>query len=163
MLSNAYKLLSVLLAPIMVHSSALAHDVEKGPLRIDHPWARPTLSVAAPGAAYLVIENHGTEADRLVRAEVPPAIARASEIHRTTEEKGVSRMQHLVDGVAIPPGGRVAFEPGGLHLMLLGLETRLEAGARFSGTLVFEKAGEIEVEFWVEEGDGAAANDHAHR
>jgi copper(I)-binding protein len=50
-------------------------------------------------------------------------------------------------------------EPGGLHIMFLGLKRPLEKGERFKATLVFEKAGPIEVEFVVE---AMGAGEHRH-
>ncbi len=141
---------------------AQAHDVAAGHLRIDHPWARPTLSAAAPGAAYLVIENTGAESDRLLRVEIPEAIAATAEIHETTEQGGISQMRRLSDGIVVPAGSAVRFSPGGLHFMLLGLKDRLELGERFKGTLVFEKAGAVEVEFWVEQPSEGDQDDQPH-
>ena len=52
------------------------------------------------------------------------------------------KMRH-VDAVEIPPGESVRLEPGGLHVMLMGVDPALEAGERISVTLVFERAGEV--------------------
>ncbi|GAB4503487.1 MAG: hypothetical protein Fur0043_04790 [Anaerolineales bacterium] len=39
------------------------------------------------------------------------------------------------------PTGETVFEPGGLHVMLIGLKSDLQAGETFTVTLTFEKAG----------------------
>lgn len=52
------------------------------------------------------------------------------------------KMRH-VDAVDIPPGESVRLEPGGLHLMLTGVDPPLEAGESICVTLVFERAGEL--------------------
>jgi copper(I)-binding protein len=55
---------------------AFAHDFKLGPLRIDHPYATPTPSGAANGAAYLRgIRNTGDQPDRLIGASTPAARA----------------------------------------------------------------------------------------
>ena len=46
---------------------------------------------------------------------------------------------------------RLTLEPNGAHLMLIDLVQPLEKGKRFPVTLRFERAGEIEVEFEVQE------------
>jgi hypothetical protein len=46
-----------------------------------------------------------------------PQFARV-ELHETRIEDGMARMRQL-DGLDLPPGGRVTLAPGGLHLMLL--------------------------------------------
>ncbi len=95
------------------------------------------------GAVYFAIDNPGTESDRLMAAAT--ASARAAEIHETVDENGVMRMVPHPGGVEIPAGGSVAFEPGGLHVMLI--EAALPDGAdTLRLTLEFERAGTIEVE-----------------
>lgn len=53
--------------------------------------------------------------------------------------------------VPIPAGGSVVFEPGGLHMMVLGVAEPLAVGERFAVTLRFERAGNILVEAEVRE------------
>lgn len=50
-----------------------------------------------------------------------------------------------VDGVDVPAGGQVAFEPGGYHVMVMDLNKALVGGEELPVTLTFEKAGDIEV------------------
>jgi len=47
--------------------------------------------------------------------------------------------------VDVTPGARVAFSPGGLHIMVVGLKQPLKEGQTFPLTLTFEKAGKIDV------------------
>jgi copper(I)-binding protein len=58
-----------------------------------------------------------------------------------------------------PPGRIVELKPGGLHLMFVDLARPLQKGERVKGTLVFEKAGKLEVEYQVE-AVGAATSGH---
>ena len=49
------------------------------------------------------------------------------EIHRSwTDEKGIMRM-HPLDSVELPPEQHLNFEPGGYHLMMVGVQP-LQAG-----------------------------------
>ncbi len=66
-------------------------------------------------------------------------------------------MRPLPDGVAIKPGETVELKPEGAHIMFLNLKTSLDADQYVDGSLTFEKAGKIDVEFYVEPAaDGCA-------
>lgn len=138
------------LALASLSSIASAHDYTKGTLAIDHPWSRATPKGATVGAGYLIIENRGASAERLVSVSISADIAAGAEMHEMAVQDGVMRMRPLPRGVEIAPGMSVRFEPGGLHLMFVGLKRPLEKGDRFKATLTFEKAGDVEVEFVVQ-------------
>jgi copper(I)-binding protein len=127
---------------------ATAEEANTGELTIEHPHARATVAVQKNGAAYMVIRNRGSEPDRLLGARTGEA--QAAELHGTTvDAEGVARMRPA-EAVEIPPGGEAKLAPGGLHLMLVGLKRPLVEGTSFPMTLVFERAGEVEVEVMVE-------------
>ncbi len=139
---------------------AEAHDYRHGDLVIGHPWARATPGAARVGAGYLTIANDGEAADRLVAARVP--FAGRVELHEMTMVDDVMRMRELADGIELPPGATVALEPGGLHMMFIQLREPLVEGDRHVATLVFERAGPVEVEFHVESLAGGIPHHHAH-
>ncbi len=56
-----------------------------------------------------------------------------------------------VPGIDLPAGEVVALEPGGLHVMLIGLVDDLRPGDTFDLTLSFEQAGERTVSVEVRE------------
>lgn len=139
----------------------LAHDYQAGPITIAHPWSREAPEGAKVAAGYVTLKNAGAEADRLVSAS--GEIAGRTEIHEmAVDDKGVMTMRP-VDGVEIPAGGEVALKPGSFHIMFFEPERLPRKGERFSGTLTFEKAGTVEIEFAVEarsgqEGHGSHSN-----
>jgi copper(I)-binding protein len=92
--------------------------------------------------------NKGTEADRLIAGSVT-GVSRF-EVHTMVMEGGVAKMRPVQGGVEIKPGQSVALKPGSLHVMLIGLKQQFQQGQRLKGTLVFEKAGKVDVEFSVE-------------
>jgi periplasmic copper chaperone A len=143
-------------AAAVVASKASAHDYTQGSLHIAHPWSRETPHGAAVAAGYLVVENRGSVLDRLVSVSVPADIAARAEIHEMAMQDGVMKMRPLPRGVEIAPGFTAKLEPGGLHLMFLDLKRPLVKGDRFKGTLSFERAGSVEVEFVVEAMGGAS-------
>jgi hypothetical protein len=53
---------------------------------------------------------------------------------------------HPVESVDVPANGQAELEPGGLHIMLIGLTGDLEAGEKLPLTLEFENAGKVQVE-----------------
>lgn len=100
------------------------------------------------GAAYFLVENGGSEADRLIAASAD--VSDVVEIHEIADNNGVMEMRPLTDGVEIPAGETVALEPGGYHIMLIGLKHDLNAGDTFDLTLTFERAGEVVVPVTVQ-------------
>ncbi len=139
--------------------AAAAHEYTLGALVIGHPMAFETPAHAMAGGGFLTVTNTGTAPDRLVGAR---SAAARTEIHRSVEENGVMKMLPMEEGIEIPAGGTVTLAPGGLHVMFMGLSAPLTAGAKFPVTLVFEKAGEIEVEFAIEARGDAAAGHGGH-
>jgi copper(I)-binding protein len=131
----------------IVSAAAVAHELKRGDLLIDHPWARATIGNVQNGAAYMTITTDGQETDRLVGVEGD--VADRVELHSHTMEEGVMKMRP-VEAVEIAPGRPTVLQPGGLHVMLIGLRAPLVEGEYFPLTLVFERAGAIEVEVEVE-------------
>jgi copper(I)-binding protein len=151
-----FALLRPLVVALVLAAPAFAHDFSKGSLHIEHPWSRATPKGASVGAGYLVIENRGSAADRFLSVKVSSEIAGRTEMHEMAVTDGVMRMRPLAKGVELAPGKTAKFEPGGLHVMFMNLKRPLEKGQRIKATLVFEKAGEIEVEFTVEAMGGSS-------
>ena len=136
-----------------------AHEYQAGTLKIEHPWSRPTAPGVSVGVGYMVIVNAGP-ADALVDASTP--VAGRVELHQTRMDGGMMKMRR-VGKVDVPAGTTVRLEPGGLHMMLIGLRQPLAEGARLPLVLRFEKAGEVKVELKVEtDGPAAKGDDHAH-
>ena len=151
-----------LLAAVAALSTTLAgaagaHFFTAGALEIDHPHAIETAPSAKTGAGYLVITNTGDTPDRLL--EIRTGFPR-TEIHSTEiDDKGVASMRKI-DGLDLAPGETVALEPGGMHVMFMGLDRPLEAGTMLDATLVFQNAGEVPITFMVEPRDGTMEMDH---
>ena len=129
-------------------SAVQAHDYAKSGIMISHPWARAATAGMANSAAYMMIENAGLSDDRLIRAESD--IAKRVEIHETSMADNVMQMREVTGGLAIPENSKVELKPKGLHIMLMGLNGALKVGEKHSLTLIFEKAGPIEVELKIE-------------
>ena len=144
--------------------ATLAHDYKAGAIGIGHPWARATPRGASVAAGYLKLTNAGSTPDRLVGG-TSEAAGRV-EIHDMTMTDGVMQMRPLKDGLALKPGHTVELKSGSFHLMMVGLKQQLQQGQRIKGTLIFEKAGPVDIEYQVEGIGGAPgaapANNQMH-
>jgi hypothetical protein len=135
-------------------------DYKIGALEIAQPWTRATPKGASVAGGYLKITNTGQTADRLTGAS-SPAAARV-EIHQMAMTGGTMQMRPLPGGLAIKPGETVELKPGSYHIMFMNLKQPFEKGQRIKGTLTFEKAGPVEVEYVVEAVGAPAATGHGH-
>lgn len=131
----------------MAPSWLAAQDYRIGDLAVDHPVAFETSKTAMAGAGYLMITNTGDSADTLIAVEADfPRVM----VHDTQFQNDVATMVHL-DRLKIAPGDTVMFEPGGKHVMFMGLNgDPFEIGETVSATLVFENAGRLDIAFNVE-------------
>jgi copper(I)-binding protein len=118
-------------------------------LEVTQAWARPTPPAAQVGAVYLSITNRGKQEDQLL--SLSTAVAGSVEIHETQTVNGVMQMRPVAS-VICPAGATVKVEPGGLHVMLLGLKQPLIEGDRFDLTLRFRDAGPLLVHVPVQSG-----------
>ena len=136
------------LAAMLSAGSAHAYDYKVAGIEIDRPWSRATPRGAKVASGYVKITNTGTTPDRLVGASF--ALSPKSEIHEMSIDRGVMKMRELKNGVEIAPGATIELKPGSNHLMFTNLTRALAKGDRVKGTLTFEKAGAVEVEYVVE-------------
>ena len=150
----------------MSAGAASADDYKLGALEIGHPWSRALPKGATVAAGYVKIKNTGTEPDRLVGGSTP--VAGRFEIHEMSMDKGVMKMRPLPAGVEIKPGQTVELKPGATHIMMMDVKQPIERGKPFKGSLVFEKAGAVDVDFSVETVGGTpvaapySAHEHHH-
>lgn len=110
---------------------------------VEDAWVRPSLAPGRPAAGYMVVVG-GAVPDRLVAVT---SLAARVELHETMAmENGAMRMD-ATPSVPVPAGARVAFAPGGRHLMLFGLKPDMAdvplalhfASGRVVGTIAHAK------------------------
>jgi hypothetical protein len=126
---------------------ALAENFTIGGLEIDNPWTRATPRGSPVAGAYMTIVNKGTGPDRLIGGSMVGASQ--FQVHQMIEEAGVARMRPVEGGLEIKPGQTVELRPSGYHIMVMGLQQPLQQGQPVKGTLMFEKAGKVDIEFAV--------------
>ena len=138
---------AALIALAAVPATFAQHGHQKaGGLVIETPWTRATPGGAKVAGGFLKITNKGSTPDRLIGGTLP--IAADVEVHDMTMIDGIMKMRRL-EALEIRPGQTIELKPGSYHVMFMGLKESLKAGGTIKGTLVFEKAGTINVEYKI--------------
>jgi copper(I)-binding protein len=127
---------------------ALAQDYTVGSIRISQVWTREVPKGSKVAAGFMTLTNTGKEADTLIGGS--SAIAGKLEVHEMKMDDGIMKMRELRPGLVIDPGATVVLRPGSFHIMLLDLKQPPKADTAIKGTLVFAKAGKVEIEYRVE-------------
>ena len=133
------KTLVLAAAALFVATAALAHSHKLKNLEIVHPWCIETNDTANPVSVFMTIKNSGRP-DKLLRATA--SIAGKSEL-RVADDKAVS-------SVGVATRGATDLKRDGPHIQLLDVRKQLSPYDSFLMTLVFERAGKVEVEVMVE-------------
>lgn len=136
------------LGAALVAGPVMAQDYTVGSIRITKPWARATPEGAKVGGGFMTITNTGKETDRLIGGSA--LVSGKFEVHEMAMENNVMKMRAVAGGIEIKPGQSVMLKPGGYHVMFMDLKQGLKSGEKIKGTLVFEKAGKVDVEYAVE-------------
>ncbi len=137
-----------LLSLAVVQCAPAAAPSPAGGVTASDIFARIT---TANGAVYMTLTNDSQNDDALVGAKTD--VAKTVELHETKmDENDVMQMQPVTT-IPIQAGGSVTLKPGGLHVMLIGIQKEMAPGDKFSLTLTFEKAGPLTVEAEVREGN----------
>jgi copper(I)-binding protein len=117
-----------------------------GELAVVNAWSRSTPPVAKVGVVYFTLKNDTKKSDRLLKLSTP--VATKVEVHRTEELDGIARMREVAV-LHVDAGQTLEFQPGGLHVMLMGLRKPLVAGTSYDLDLLFEVAGPRKVKVTV--------------
>ncbi|WP_170473484.1 copper chaperone PCu(A)C [Ruegeria arenilitoris] len=144
----------------MIFSALGSIAVADSSIKVDDAYARSSNKHAKAGAAFMMIINTGEEDDRLIGA-ISDAADRVELHTHKVDENGVAKMFHVKEGFVIPAGETYVLRRGGDHVMFMGLTKPFEQDATVPVTLVFEQAGEVEIEVPVDlNRKGNGANSH---
>jgi copper(I)-binding protein len=108
-------------------------DRDSSSVIVKNAWVRQNIPPQTMTAAYLSVHNQGT-ATALISASTPAA--EVAEIHVMTTDGNIMRMRKI-DRLPIPENGSATLQPGGNHLMLIGLRRDLAPGDSLALTLTF--------------------------
>ena len=135
---------------VLVLLAAACSAGSGGAVTVSEAWARPAAGLNQPDAAYLVISNRSGRPDALLSVSSPGASS--VEMHESGMDSSGMMAMRPVARIEVPAGATVTLEPGGFHLMLVGLKAPLQAGGTIQLDLRFEHAGTISVQAAVREG-----------
>lgn len=122
---------------------SFAQDAARlGDLAIEKPWARASIGISRPAAAYLSIRNDGIDNDTLMIVSTP--VSGMADVHSMSLNNGIMSMA-ATEPIIIPAGGTITLAPGGLHIMMMNLRKPLIKGESIDLTLSFNRAGKITV------------------
>jgi periplasmic copper chaperone A len=127
----------------------LGGDAVAGDLTVTDAWVRQPAEGQTTSAAYGTITNNGDADVTLVGASVP--FDATVEIHETLMgDDGAMQMQEREDGFVIPAGGSFTLEPGGPHIMMIGVDPA-DIVDSVEVTMIFDDGTELTVNAPVRE------------
>jgi len=106
----------------------------------------PTIREMPPGqkvtAMYMELKNASATNHELIKVEgeISPMI----ELHTHTMNDGVMSMGQ-VESIPVPPNSTVQAQPGGYHVMIMGLSSDLKKGDKVNFNFVFKDGSKIPV------------------
>lgn len=113
-------------------------------LRDSYVKAVPEDGEMPMSAIFGVLANTSDRDITLVRGTSD--VAGTVELHEMAIEDGKMKMQPREGGFVVPAGGELALEPGGLHVMLIGLTRDIKAGDTVTATLTTADGQDLTVE-----------------
>lgn len=150
------KFLRLLIAVSFVASfAAYANDIQ-----VQDGYIRAVPPSAPVTAAFMQIHNQGDKARALVSAS--SAAADAVELHTHTHVDGVMQMRQ-VEKIDLAPKSTTHLQPGGLHIMLIGLKAPLNMDDKVLVSLKLDDGSILELDLPVRKVAGKMNNhDHQH-
>ncbi|UXT22194.1 DUF1775 domain-containing protein [Agrobacterium tumefaciens] len=140
------------------HSAVDMDVVKAGSLEVSGGTTKAMLPGQPVGGGYVMIKNAGDSDDKLIGVE--SSSAGRAEIHEMAMVNDVMKMRKLDDGIVIPAGQTVELKPGGLHMMFFDVKKPFAEGDKVPVTLIFEKAGKVEIV--LSAGAAKGGGDHQH-
>ena len=121
--------------PLGLAANASGFSVEDAYMRAMPPGRTAT-------AAYLSVTNNHDKACSIIGGST--GIAAKLEVHQQLMSDGMMRMRPVTE-VTVAAGETLLLQPGGFHLMLLGIEAELVPGESHKMSLQTEDCGAIEI------------------
>jgi len=115
-------------------------------IEIHSAWVRPTAQ-GQNAAVYFTLHNHTDTDDELL--SITSNLTNTIEIHETKVENDVAQMS-MLDTLPIAADEEITFAPGGLHVMLVGVQQELVLGDHIGVILHFREHADIVVNVHVE-------------
>ena len=133
---------------------------KKNSIVIEDSWIRqapPNIKVLA---AYMTITNLSDKTINITT--ITSAAFEKIEMHRTFHKEGVAHMEHLPT-LAIPALQKIAFEPGGIHLMLFNPSQKITTGESIILQLSLSNNQTIQTTAIVQKRQKVKNDSHSHQ
>lgn len=131
---------------------ALSACGDPNPLYVDGGYVRLNANPSGPSAAYFTI--HGGASPVVLRDITTDAAVRL-EMHESKMQNGVASMEEI-DTVDVPAGEKIAFAPGGKHIMLWQINPQAVAAGKMTFTFIFSNGERILADAVIQQPDGSA-------
>lgn len=135
-------------------------SVQAMDIHLEGAYIRAVPPTATVTAAFMDIHNQGKQARALVSASSPAA--EAVELHTHTTLDGVMQMRQ-VKQIDLAANSTTHLQPGGLHIMLIGLKKPLIVDEKVLVSLKLDDGSIIELELPVRKVAGMMQHDHKHQ
>ena len=123
-----------------------------GGITVDNVWGRFSAPGMSMSGVFMDVSNQSKQADVLVGGST--AVAEKVELHNHINDNGVMRMREVPGGIAVAAGETVKLQPGGLHVMLMGLKQPLRLNDTFPVTLKYQSGRTQKITATVNNGSG---------
>ena len=124
---------------------------------VEDAWVRAMPPTQHNTAAYFTVKNNG-DAEIVITGATSDS-ADEAQIHQSRDIDGYMRMERL-ESIILAPAETVEFTPGGIHLMLLGLEQMPAVGSTVNLCLLLASGPAVCADAPVRKSAGESSHDH---
>jgi len=124
-----------------------------------HPYARAVPPGQSNSAIFMMLKNNSPLSVSLIKAQ--SAVAENVELHAHMVDNGVMKMRQVPE-IAVPGNGSIKLQPGGYHIMLIGLKQDLNEGDKVRVRLYFSNGSMSIVELPVKKVQMGMGAKHKH-
>jgi copper(I)-binding protein len=135
---------AVAVAFLVAATATAAHEFKIKSFEFIHPWTREPAHGVRDVSVYMVLRNTGGTGERIVGVSSP--LAARGELRAAKADGGGQ-----LAAIEIAANTTIELNAEGPHILLLGLTEPLEGYQYFPLSLMFERAGRVEIEVYVEE------------
>jgi periplasmic copper chaperone A len=135
---------AAVLAAIFATNLALAHEFKIKDFEFIQPWTREPARGVKDVPVYMVLRNTASTPDRIVAVSSPFAT-------KCELRAGKSEGERPISAIPVPADATIELNADRPHILLLALTEPLDGYQYFPLILTFERAGQMEIEIYVEE------------
>ena len=132
-------ILLIIFSLASLSTPAYSNEVAAEVIQVEKAFSRASIPGMSMSAAFMTLKNTGKEDHLLV--EAVSSLASSTELHGHVKVNDMMRMRQM-QHVHIDAGKSKTLQPGGLHVMFIGLEKQLIQGETFKLKLIYEDGSE---------------------